>query len=200
MTLAKNNIAFIDTEVDIKSQKLLDIGGTTMDGSHMHSSSIEELRQFIKKRDYLCGHNIFKHDLPIVERALNQSLSNTRTIDTLFLSPLLFPTKPYHALLKDDKLQTEELNNPLNDAMKARDLFNDEVAAFQTINDDLKQVYYALLGDQKEFSSFSHYLGYQSQYNDLSSLIKSISNTDPKKRELYVAMTRAKQNLTIHKG
>ncbi|HWQ43658.1 MAG TPA: hypothetical protein VN456_16720 [Desulfosporosinus sp.] len=29
-------------------------------------------------------------------------------IDTLFLAPLLFPAKPYHKLLKDDKLQTED--------------------------------------------------------------------------------------------
>jgi ATP-dependent DNA helicase RecQ len=30
-----------------------------------------------------------------------------KIIDILFLSPLLFPTKPYHRLLKDDKLQTD---------------------------------------------------------------------------------------------
>ena len=51
-------------------------------------------------------------------------------IDTLSLSPLLFPSKPYHALVKDDKLQVDELNNPLNDAIKARDLFFDELKLF----------------------------------------------------------------------
>jgi len=45
----------------------------------------------------------------------------------LFLSPLLFPEKPYHRLLKDDKLQPEELNNPVNDSKKAEELFYDEV-------------------------------------------------------------------------
>lgn len=42
-----------------------------------------------------------------------------------------FPAKPYHKLLKDDKLQTEDTNNPLNDSIKARDLFFDEIATFQ---------------------------------------------------------------------
>ena len=54
-------------------------------------------------------------------------------IDTLYLSPLLFPHRPYHALLKDDKLQTDELNNPLNDSIKAMQLFYDEVNAFHAL-------------------------------------------------------------------
>jgi ATP-dependent DNA helicase RecQ len=38
-------------------------------------------------------------------------------IDTLPLSPLLFPKKPYHRLIKDDKLFSDQLNNPINDAI-----------------------------------------------------------------------------------
>ncbi|HWQ42223.1 MAG TPA: hypothetical protein VN456_09340 [Desulfosporosinus sp.] len=48
-------------------------------------------------------------------------LDDTNIIDTLFLSP----AKPYHKLLKDDKLQTEDTNNPLNDSLKVKDLFFD---------------------------------------------------------------------------
>ncbi len=168
-----DNIAFIDTEVDIKSKKLLDAGGITINSSQIHSNSVEKLYAFIKGKDYLCGHNILKHDLPVIEKTLNKNLSNIQTIDTLFLSPLLFPTKPYHALLKDDKLQTEELNNPLNDAKKARDLFNDEVAAFHEIDEVLKQIYYALLSDKREFSSFFNFIGYSTVKKDLFTLINS---------------------------
>ena len=56
-------------------------------------------------------------------------------IDTLYLSPLLFPRRPYHALLKDDKLQSDELNNPVNDSEKARRLFLDEVNAFADLSE-----------------------------------------------------------------
>ena len=167
-----NNIVFIDTEVDVKSKKILDVGGTSGNGLTLHSSSISELVNFIKNKKYVCGHNIINHDLPYIEKAINQNLTGINAIDTLFLSPLLFPTKPYHALLKDDKLQTEELNNPLNDATKAKDLFNDEISAFHDIDDDLKQIYYALLADKREFSSFFDFVGYSIFNDDIFSLIK----------------------------
>ena len=75
--------------------------------------------------DVVCGHNIIRHDLKYT--ALR---GNPTVVDTLMLSPLLFPKRPYHHLVKDDKLQVDELNNPVNDAMKARDLLNDEIAAW----------------------------------------------------------------------
>ncbi len=165
-------IAIIDTEVDVKSKKILDSGGVTQNGSQFHSSSIAKLLEFINAKDFLCGHNILNHDLLYIEKAANQNMSGFKTIDTLFLSPLLFPAKPYHALLKDDKLQTEELNNPLNDAIKAKDLFFDEVSAFHEIDDALKQIYFALLGDLKEFQWFFHFVDYATSENDIANHIK----------------------------
>ncbi len=154
------NIAFIDTEIDVKSKQILDTGGITDKGLRFHSNSTTELLDFIKQNDYVCGHNIIKHDLPYIEKVIKQDVSGIKTIDTLFLSPLLFPTKPYHALLKDDKLQTDEINNPLNDAIKAKELFHDEVSAFREIYHELKQIYFALLRDQKEFFAFFDFVDY----------------------------------------
>ena len=136
-----NNIVFIDTEVDFKSKKILDVAGVTENGLKLHSNSVAQFLNFIDQKEYICGHNIIKHDLLHLGRAANKDLSGIKAIDTLYLSPLLFPTKPYHALLKDDKLQTEELNNPLNDAIKAKDLFFDELTAFQEINNEIKQIF-----------------------------------------------------------
>ena len=51
-------------------------------------------------------------------------------IDTLYLSPLLFPKTAIIALVKDEKVQTEELNESFNDSIKAKDLFFDEINAF----------------------------------------------------------------------
>lgn len=100
--------------------------------------------------DFLCGHNIIRHDLSYLRNALQGKRSdllpgNHKVIDTLFWSPLMFPQRPYPKLVKDDKLQTGELNNPLNDAIKARDLFYDEDAAFRALPHPLKRIYYALL-------------------------------------------------------
>lgn len=166
------NIVFIDTEVDVKSKKIQDVGAITENGQTLHSNSVSELLDFINQKDFICGHNIIKHDVPYIERVINKNLSGIKAVDTLYLSPLLFPTKPYHALLKDDKLQTEELNNPVNDAIKAKDLFYDEISTFLEINDELKEIYYSLLKDKKEFQYFFEFIDYSASENNIISLIK----------------------------
>src|SRR5690606_5038911 len=133
-----------------------------------------DFANFMQGSTYICGHNIINHDLKYIKQAIhNVGVLDTNVIDTLFLSPLLFPTKPYHALLKDDKLQTEELNNPLNDAKKAKDLFFDEITAFHKLEYRLKQIYFALLHDQKEFSPFFHFNQYEANVLNIEEAIRS---------------------------
>src|SRR5690606_38834231 len=122
------------------------------------------ISQCIPKAQFVCGHNIINHDLNYVGQTLSDAGIKPRAvIDTLFLSPLLFPSKPYHALLKDDKLQYDETNNPLNDAIKAKDLFYDEITAFKHMDVGLKEVCYLLLKDKPGFHAFFDYLAYSSQ-------------------------------------
>ncbi len=168
-----NSIAFIDTEIEPKSQILIDIGSVRDDGSTFHKTSVPEFIQFLNGIQFICGHNIFNHDLKYIGEALNNAGVNTsNVIDTLFLSPLLFPTRPYHALLKDDKLQSEDTNNPLNDSFKAKDLLHDEIIAFKQIDETLKQVFYLLLNNEKEFRSFFRFIGYACENRDIEKLIR----------------------------
>ncbi|WP_207425076.1 RecQ family ATP-dependent DNA helicase [Pedobacter sp. SYSU D00535] len=168
-----NSIAFIDTEIEPRTSKILDIGSVKADGSSFHKPSVAAFTQFLNGTRFICGHNLFNHDIKYIGQALNEAgISAFHIIDTLFLSPLLFPAKPYHALLKDDKLQSEEANNPLNDAIKARDLFYDEVEAFRKTDESLQQIYYALLNDQKEFRSFFTFLGYTCPPGDTEQWIR----------------------------
>lgn len=168
-----STIAFIDTEIDWKTKRVLDIGGIKGDGTWFHSPSIPDFIKFLNGSRFLCGHNILNHDIKYIGEALSDAgLNRLLLIDTLFLSPLLFPTNPYHALLKDDKLQTEESNNPLNDSIKAKDLFNDEVAAFRQADESLQRIFYFLLKDKREFKSFFEYLGYTTVSVDSGSLIR----------------------------
>ena len=111
-------IAFIDTEVGLDTKRTMDYGAIRDDGAQIHSRSLSEFSLFIKDCGFVCGHNIIHHDLQYLH--IPQQI---QAIDTLYLSPLLFPQRPYHRLVKDDKLQVDELNNPLNDAIKAQDLF-----------------------------------------------------------------------------
>lgn len=166
-------IAFIDTEIESKSGKILDIGGIKHDGNFFHSNSIANFTAFLKDTKFVCGHNIFNHDLKYIDKAVSDAgINSSCIIDTLFLSPLLFPTRPYHSLLKDDKLQTDDVNNPLNDSIKAKDLFFDEVAAFQQADEKLKQILYLLLNDKKEFHSFFHFIEYTSTDTNLEKIIR----------------------------
>lgn len=152
------DIVFFDTEIDPQSGKVLDIGAVKDGGERLHGSSAVKFAAFSKGTRYFCGHNIIAHDLRYVGGAIRGASPNYVPIDTLPLSPLLFPMKPYHRLLKNDKLQSDELNNPLNDAIKARELFYDEVSAFQRLPFFVRNIFYGLLHDAPEFSGFFDYL------------------------------------------
>jgi ATP-dependent DNA helicase RecQ len=172
------SIAFIDTEIEPKSKKILDIGGIRNDGKTFHANAIADFVTFLKGTSFICGHNIINHDLKYIHNAvIAAQIETTNVIDTLYLSPLLFPTKPYHALLKDDKLQTEDTNNPLNDAIKAKDLFFDEVSEFNRMDGSLKQIFYRLLNEKKEFRAFFTCIGYKSSDFQLEKIIQEKFNT-----------------------
>ena len=150
-------IAFIDTEVNPQTKKVADYGAIREDGAVLHSHSKADFDAFVSKCDMVCGHNIINHDLKYTSLRGNPTI-----IDTLFLSPLLFPKRPYHHLVKDDKLQVDELNNPVNDSMKARDLLNDEVAAWNSLSPGRQEIYYQLLYNKDQFNGFFKYVGYTS--------------------------------------
>lgn len=154
-------IAFFDLETNPQTQKVFDIGAVLSTGATFHQAMPTAFADFAATADFLCGHNILAHDLPYLQQQLgNREYGIHIAIDTLLLSPLLFPQKPYHSLLKDDKLQTDERNNPLNDAQKAQTLFYDEVSAFRRLPPPFQSVLYQLLGNQQGFSAFFKYMGF----------------------------------------
>lgn len=137
-------------EVSAKG-KILDLGALLPDGSSFHSARIPDFIKFIDGCEYLCGHNIVEHDLKYLAPFLQKKF---KVIDTLYLSPLLFPERPYHRLLKDDKIDSDELNNPLSDARKAKELYEDEVAAFQSLPTPLQRLYFDLTESDSHFTDF----------------------------------------------
>ena len=168
-----NPVAFVDTEIDPKSLKILDIGSIRNDGGTFHKGSVTEFISFLSGTKFVCGHNILKHDIKYIGQALTEAgIDSSNIIDTLYLSPLIFPSKPYHALLKDDKLQSDDTNNPLNDSIKARDLFYGEQATFSQTNETLKQIFYLLLNNKPEFQAFFRFIGYSSEETDPEKLIR----------------------------
>ncbi len=169
-------IVFIDTEVGIDSGKVLDSGACTFSGNKLHTNSAAKFLDFVKDSEYLCGHNIIHHDIPYIE-TWTRTAHRAKLIDTLYLSALLFPKRPYHKLVKDDKLQIEELNNPLNDSERAMELFADEINAFGELSQDVKKIYYELLKNSPEFSGFFDYTGFSSFSLFSTGLISAIRRT-----------------------
>ncbi len=168
-------VVFIDTEVSTESNTVLDYGAVVDKSTHIHTRSASVFEDFLVQHSsgskrFLCGHNIVHHDAKYIRQQM-QAAVITDLIDTLYLSPLLFPDKPYHALLKDDKLVTDSLNNPRNDAIKAMESFYDEVNAFHSLSELQKDIYVNLLGRKEEFCGFFSYLNYYPR-GDISSLIK----------------------------
>ena len=183
-------IVFIDTEVNPETGKVLDYGAVSNDGATCHTASAAVFGSFLQGAGFLCGHNIMAHDRKYIGKIIQESCPDAFLLDTLVLSPLLFPQKPYHHLLKDDKLQTEELNNPLNDAQKCRDLYSDEASTFLGLPETLQQIYGTLLRGTEAFSAFfrkmevpvlfdpeeeirSFFLGKICEHADLNRIIQS---------------------------
>ena len=157
--MEEKRIIFIDSEISLHNHKIDDLGAIKENSDIFHSPDIRSFATFIQEGNFLCGHNIVHHDLKYLAEHI--TVDSFTSIDTLYLSPLLFPKKPYHRLVKDDKLQSDELNNPLNDAIKARDLFYEEIEVFQKLPNILKRIYCALLYPFPEFQGFFKYIGYK---------------------------------------
>lgn len=171
-------ITFIDTEVSLDSKRIADYGAIKSSGEMLHESSLHTFKTFLKGTDYICGHNLFHHDLKYLlegmgDKEYHSLIKDGRVIDTLYLSALLFPQYPYHKLVKDDKLQADELNNPLNDAKKAMELFYSEAEKFKSLPTRLKKIYYTLLKDQKEFGAIFSFLEFNDSIWRLDKEIKS---------------------------
>lgn len=163
------NIVFIDTEISY-SGDILDMGALSFDGATFHSSSIQQFKKFLSNYEYICGHNIIHHDLKFISHILPK---NAKFVDTLYLSPLLFPKRPYHKLIKDDKIYKNDTNNPLSDAQKSAEIFVSEIDAFNNLEENIKKLYSALLYDYPEFEGFFYYIDYP-KYNVTSDEINSI--------------------------
>lgn len=161
-----NSIASIDIEYNPKSNQIIDIACIKRSGSYLHSNNINDFINFIEDVDYVCGHNIFKHDLKYLEPYLpNSYLDQKKIIDTLYLSPLIFPNKPYHKLVKDDKLIDDGPSNPLNDAKKALDLLILECDIYRLFENKLQLIYLMLLKNTKEFKGFFEFLNIKTDFH-----------------------------------
>ena len=163
--------AIVDVEVGLKDHKIHDIGAVRFDGAIYHGTSKRELLEFLRGVDYLCGHNIIHHDAKYL---FHDERPRWMMVDTLYMSPLLFPERPYHRLVKDDKLMSEQMNNPVNDCEKARDLLMDEMERWATLPLDYRRIIASLLKGVDEFKGFFSMVGADTLESGLPDLIRKV--------------------------
>ena len=165
--------AFVDVEVGLTDRKIHDIGAIRNDGATYHKPSKEGLFDFLDGVDYVCGHNIIHHDAGFL---FADGACRWPLVDTLYVSPLLFPERPYHKLVKDDKLVSDQMNNPVNDCLKARDLLFDEIARWHLLPENERRLFASLLKDKPEFNGFLSMVGAEYAGEGLSDLIREYYN------------------------
>ena len=157
--LIMDKYVFVDSE--ISGKRIADLGAIKDNGAEFHKNSPIEFKEFIKESNFVVGHNIIHHDLQYIEKLMP---NRYEAIDTLYLSPLLFPNRPYHNLVKDDKINSDDVNNPLSDSIKCKHLYYDEVAEFKALPEKLKNIYGELLYKEKEFSGFLKSVEFKHQF------------------------------------
>ena len=163
--------AIVDVEVGLKDHKIHDIGAVRFDGAVYHGASKRELLEFLRNVDYLWGHNIIHHDAKYL---FHEERPRWMMVDTLYMSPLLFPERPYHRLVKDDKLMSEQMNNPVNDCEKARELLMDEMERWATLPIDYRRIIASLLKGVDEFKGFFSMVGADTLESGLPDLIRNV--------------------------
>ncbi len=171
-------VLFFDLEINKKSHKIEKIGAI-IDNTVFSDKSVLRFSDFSKTADITCGHNIIDFDIPaLLKTGMNENFFTKDTIDTLFLSALLFSENPYHSLVKNYKLidDSGELNNPVSDAKLARKLLIDEYNAFNKLDETLKSIYYLLLNDKPGFSGFFKILKFSAKSSNIKKTISGYFN------------------------
>ncbi|RIJ42652.1 RecQ family ATP-dependent DNA helicase [Pontibacter oryzae] len=171
------NVAFFDLEVSKQPKTRIKSIGAWFKGSSLHATSVYDFEQYQQSARFLCGHNILAHDLPFLKAAgASENFFRKRFIDTLYLSPLFFPNRPYHRLIKDYQLVSDHYNNPVEDSKIAADLLEDCIAAYFKLPLPLRDIIIQLLCKEAAFGAFFELLEEENQAKEETPLEKQIQS------------------------
>jgi len=131
---------FLDLEVT-RAGHIRDVGAVLGDRSlrleRPRHADWARLDAFAAPAQIVVGHNILEHDLPHLARVVpGLALLRKPAVDTLVLSPIAFPRRPYHALVKEHRLVKDAANDPVADARLCARLLDDEWGALGALADD----------------------------------------------------------------
>ncbi|MBC8753909.1 RecQ family ATP-dependent DNA helicase [Kordia sp. YSTF-M3] len=155
-------ILYIDLETTLQG-KIKDVGAL-FNRQELHGNDFAKLTTWIQEADYICGHNIVAHDIPILKKKLGVEIfHHKKLVDTLLWSPIIFNENPYHKLVKGYKIVNDsDYNNPLSDCKLTKILLSEELNAFNTLKDVEKMLYSVLLSKSKNYAGFLELTSFRS--------------------------------------
>ncbi len=121
---------WIDLEVEPQSEKLILGGLVVADIDHkvfyavnFSANDLKIIIQILGHAKHVCGHNILAFDLKWLKQHSPYHLSiddicQSKALDTLLLTNLIFPHQPSHSLLKLYKVKST-INDPIYDCIES---------------------------------------------------------------------------------
>lgn len=149
-----------ESSIPNRPMTIRDIGAVDEIGNTFRSGNLPAFHRWVTNpgMHWAAGHNVVAFDLQKRPDVFPEAMGRIEVIDTLMLSALLFPQKRFHALLKKRRLQGEVFSNPLEDALSAEALLQEEIRAFMELSQDVRDVLYLLLAKIRGFAGFFTYL------------------------------------------
>lgn len=167
------NILFLDIESDPKTQKVLEIG-VVYGNTEYRGSDIKRVLPWIIEAEFVAGHNIVSHDIPILEETIGPVFKTKKIIDTLLWSPLLFANKPYHSINKDYKTYSHrDENNPFLDSKIVIEWLHDFIERFNSLDLKWRSILTGLLQLEDKFQGFLYFNQSESSSEPLAKQVHS---------------------------
>ncbi len=171
-------LLFLDLEIN-KKWKIFKIWGLLWDKKFSYSNLTqfkEKVLDDLPNDTFLIWHNILNFD-----RNFLPSLFRFKIIDTLFLSALFFPEKPYHRLVKEYKENCIWFckNDPTKDSEETQKLLDDIVRQLKTY--DTTWLKFLLSSENTIIKNFVDYLIKYRQLKSFKKFTKEESKTILKK-------------------
>ncbi len=153
-----DSILYFDLEADPKTHKVNELA-VLYGVKEYKGPGLTTFNAWIQEADFICGHNIVYHDIPILEAAIGEKFTGKKIIDTLLWSPLLYPSNPYHNLNKDYKgFSHRDENNPILDSKLSAEYLHDFVIRFSELDNNWQDILINLLGNHNHFKGFIEYV------------------------------------------
>jgi len=113
-----------------------------------------KLEDAASKAKFIVGHNVLRHDAPILRQYFSIDFPNVKALDTLMLSSLLFPRKPYHRLRKEYLKNEDDPSDPLKDAELCKQLLKDCIEKWGSYPWQLRYLLFQFLKNEPGFAPF----------------------------------------------